>query len=354
MKKMKDDTPRFRARATVTRLSDVEPREVSWLWPNKIAIGKLTMIAGDPGLGKSFLTCDFAARVSTGQTWPDGSGKAPIGSMIMLNCEDELEDTIRPRLDAADADSSRIVSIDAIESTSPDGRTERMLDLSRDVEHLESIAKELGDCRLIVIDPISAYLGKTDSHKNADVRSVLAPLSQLAIKLKCAIVAITHLRKGEGAAIYRTMGSLAFVAAARAAWAVCKDPDDPDGRLFMPVKNNIAADSSGLRFRIDNVGRLGQPAVSWSADPVTGLVDDLMNGDRKDGAVSKLQEAENWIFEYLGDEEKPSKDLLDDAKEFGISSVTLRRAFRRMGGKPKKTGMEGGWVWKLPEDDQNQ
>jgi len=199
----------------VIRLADVSPEQVEWLWPGRIAVGKLTVLAGNPGLGKSLATLDIAARVSVGKCWPDNRWEQqPIGGVVLLSAEDDLGDTIRPRLDAHGADVTRIVALKSIKGADGAGDYNRLFDLSRDLEHLRAAIGTVENCRLIVVDPISAYLGKTDSHKNSDVRGVLSPLADLAAETRVAILAVSHLRKGEGAAIYRTMGSLAFVAAA--------------------------------------------------------------------------------------------------------------------------------------------
>ncbi len=273
-------------RAVIVRLSDVEPESVEWLWPGRIALGKLTLVAGDPGLGKSFLTLDMAARVSTGAGWPDSPGqRTDPGGVVLLSAEDALGDTIRPRLDAAGADVSRIVALEAIRSVGDvrgGGReSARAFDLSRDLPTLEEAIRSVGDCRLVVIDPVTAYLGGVDSHKNADIRGLLAPLGALAERHRVAVVAVTHLNKASGGpAIYRAMGSLAFAAAARAAWAVTKDEPDPRRRLFVPIKNNIAPDTGGLAYRIEPLGVDGCPVVAWEPGPVNVSADDALAGGR--------------------------------------------------------------------------
>ncbi len=257
------DKNSVRSQPVVTRLADVEPQAVEWLWPGRVAIGKLTLLAGDPGLGKSFVTLDMASRVSRGAAWPDDSSASqPAGGVVLISAEDDLADTIRPRLDVHHADVSKIVALEAVTFSDALGNVRREVDLTTDLGHIECAIDAAGDCRLVVIDPVSAFLGGTDSHKNAEVRSVLARLSDLAEQKRVAVVAVTHLRKGEGAAIYRAMGSLAFVAAARAAWAVVKDQDDPQKRLLLPMKNNLAPDVDGLAYRIEASDWGDSPSVS--------------------------------------------------------------------------------------------
>lgn len=207
------------AEPVLRRLSDVESKPVQWLWEGRLALGKLTLLAGDPGLGKSFLSLDVAARVSRGDVWPDGRGQAPAGEVLLLSAEDDAEDTIKPRLEAACAECGKIVILDGLQI----GNRKRQVTLAH-LSVIEAALDQVPDCRLLIVDPISAFCGDSDSHKNAEVRALLAPLSELAARRGLAVLAVTHLRKGDGAAIYRAMGSLAFTAAARAVWAVSKNP----------------------------------------------------------------------------------------------------------------------------------
>lgn len=332
------------------RLSDVQAKPVSWLWEGRFAVGKLTLVAGDPGLGKSFLTLDMAARVSTGAAWPDRPGvRTEPGGVVLLNAEDALDDTIRPRLDAAGADTSRIIALSAIRTVGEEGKDAvRSFDLSRDLPALEDAIRAVGNCRLAVIDPVTAYLGGTDSHKNAEIRGLLAPLGELAERHG---VAVTHLNKsGGGPAIYRAMGSLAFAAAARAAWAVSKDKDDPARRLFIPIKNNIAPDTGGLGYRIEPGGANGCPTVCWEPDPVHIAADDALAGDRGEGGDGALEEAKAWLRDALANGARPAKEVKQEAESDGIKPRTLDRAKKALGLISTREGYasEGRWVWSLP------
>lgn len=335
-------------KAELIRLSDVTPEEVEWLWEGRIAIGKVTMIAGDPGRGKSFLTTDIAARVTTGRSWPDDrDSRQPVGSVIMLSAEDDLGDTIRPRLDAHGADVSKIAAIKSIRGSDALGEYKRTFDLSRDIECLRTAAAGLPDCRLITVDPISAYMGKVDSHKNAEVRNVLAPLAELAADLRVAVLAVTHLRKGEGAAIYRTMGSLAFVAAARACWIVADDPADRRRRLMLPTKNNLAPDVQGLAFRIEPHGANERPAVCWEAGAITVSADDAM-APKRGPKPDVRDEAAKWLREQLRTGSALAKDLIEMGDHAGFTKRTLQRAYRDLGGTANRDGFGGPVRWSLP------
>jgi putative DNA primase/helicase len=339
----------------IVRLSDVKPEPVAWLWPGRIALGKLTLIAGDPGLGKSFLTLDMAARVSRGWAWPDAPGVATTpGGVVLLSAEDGVADTIRPRLDAAGADVARIVALEAIRSVGDNGReSARTFDLSRDLPALESAIRSVDGCRLVVIDPVTAYLGGVDSHKNAEIRGLLAPLGAIAERHRVAMVAVTHLNKsGGGPAIYRAMGSLAFAAAARAAWAVSKDKHDPSRRLLLPIKNNIAPDTGGLAYRIEPLGVDGCPAVAWEPDAVNVSADDALASDRdEDGGRTERDDAAGWLRDLLAHGPRPARDVERDARDAGYSIATVRRAKAAIGVVSRKPAFGGPWEWTLPAQD---
>ncbi|MGC1977118.1 MAG: AAA family ATPase, partial [Candidatus Sulfotelmatobacter sp.] len=214
--------------SVITRaFSDITPEQLRWLWPGRIPLGKLTLLVGDPGLGKSLLTIDVASRVSRGKSFPD-SATCEAGAVLMASAEDDPADTVRPRLDAANADVSRIHTLAGVRLTRSDGsECERPFQLEVGIAALEDTLLRMSDVRLIVIDPISAFLGNTDSNSNAEIRGLLAPLAALAARHHVAVLSVTHLRKSPGTAVHRAIASIAFTAAARASWAVAADPSNP-------------------------------------------------------------------------------------------------------------------------------
>jgi AAA domain len=355
-------------------LADVPTAAVDWLWPGRIAVGKVTLIAGDPGLGKSFVTLDMAARVSTGAAWPKTSGECgvgngeggyalrspsqlptpnsqfptPAGGVVLLSAEDDLADTIRPRLEALDADCSRIVAIRAVAGSDVEGAYRRTFELGRDLAHLTSIVESMRDCRLVVIDPISAYLGRTGENFNAEVRALMGPLADLAARYHLAVVAVTHLRKGEGAAIYRAMGSLAFVAAARSAWMIVKDPQQPSRRLFLSMKNNLGSDTSGMAYMIERRSDGQGAVVRWSEEEVRECGDGFSaaNPGRRS---NERDEVCRWLGHVLEEGPVPTTEVHEAASANGYSLGTVRRAFRDIGGKAVKLG--NGWCWQLTNQD---
>lgn len=337
-------------KATLTRLADVETEEIRWLWRDRMALGKLTLIAGDPGLGKSMLSIDMAARVSKGDPWPDGT-PCPQGSAILFSAEDDVADTIKPRLLAAGADTSNIYTL-----TTPaqrDARTGQTVfapfSLQRDRPTLEAALEELGDVRLIVVDPVSAYLDGVQSHNNAEVRGVLAPLSDLAAKHGAAVLAVTHLNKGAGSAMYRATGSLAFAAAARTYYAVIRDRDDRERRLVLPVKCNIAPDTKGMAFTVRQAHPLPQPSLVWLDTNVEQDADEALGpGDEEVGGREERKEAADWLKAQLADGPVDAKTLQEQAKRDGLAWRTVRRAKEELGIPAGKRGMTGGWQWSLP------
>jgi putative DNA primase/helicase len=211
----------------MVQANDIEMVPVVWMWPGRMALGKLSLIAGEPGLGKSQMTAALAAAVTIGGRWPCSNERAPLGSVVIFSAEDDdAGDTIVPRLKSAGADLRRIQIVSAVKDRSDRGAAiERSFSLQVDLHLLEMAIQNLGDVRLIIIDPITSYLGKVDSHKNAEIRGVLEPVAHMAARHGAAVVGITHFSKGGGtSAINRFIGSIGFIAAARAAFVVTADP----------------------------------------------------------------------------------------------------------------------------------
>jgi hypothetical protein len=342
-------------------LADVEPTRIDWLWYGRIALGKLTVIAGHAGLGKSFLTCDIAARVSAGLPWPDEVGACPQGHVLVLNAEDDPGDTIRPRLDAAGADVWRIHFIDGV-----DGLTAGEIDpfdLARDSRILREHIEQTPGVKLVTIDPVTAYVGQVDDHRNSEVRGLLRPLAELARDTGVAIVIVTHLNKGAGEAINRVIGSIAWGAAARAVWAVIRDPADADRRLFLNIKNNLGLETLGLAYKIappsDGEGlqaHVGTPRIEWEDEPLKIRADDIMVGQpdaepATTPAPPARGEAESFLREVLKDGPTPTKTVQAEARAAGIKWATVRRAKDALQVRARKTAFSGesAWSWCLPD-----
>jgi putative DNA primase/helicase len=208
------------------------------------------------------------------------------------------------------------------------------------------------DVALIVIDPISAYLGRVDSHKDAEVRAVLAPLATMAAEVEAAVVCIAHMSKAGGTdALLRVMGSLGFVAAARGAYLVAKDRDDEGRRLFLPMKNNLAEGRGGLAFRVKGAtleSGIETSHVEWDGKPVTTTADEAMITEEPEERDAR-EEAAAWLKELLKGGPVEAKRIPSDAKAAGISWRTVERAKARLGVKSHKRDFAVGWWWSLPE-----
>lgn len=326
-------------RVVMRPASAFEHRTIEWLEPGRVALGKLTLLAGDPGLGKSFLTLDLAARVSRGGL-PEGK---PAGHALILSAEDDPNDTIRPRLEAMGADLTRVHLVEGV--VAPQGRVCRPARLDDDMKVLAHAARQIEDLRLIVIDPISAYLGSTDSHNNAEVRAVLAELARLARWTGAAVVCVTHLNKSQGnqsKAVYRAMGSLAFTAAARTVFAVSKHPDHPDKRVVSTVKSNISGPGDSRVFEVRE-GRF-----RWLEERCTLDADAIEGGQESVDQVSAMEEAVDFLRQLLRDRPVQAVDGLFQASTLGLSDRTLTRARRRLGVVAVRSGGHGAWMWALP------
>lgn len=338
----------------VVCLTDVRAKPINWLWAGRVALGKVTVLAGNGGLGKSTILCDWAARVSTGAKWPDGKANENPGSTIILSAEDAADDTLKPRLAAAGADMSKVFSVSAVREAQLGAR--RSFNLQADLRTLETEIARIGDVRLVIIDPISSYLGKVDSHKNADVRSVLEPLGQLATKTGCAIVCNNHFSKGVGGANSRVIGSVAFVNQARAAFIVTPDADDETRMLFIPSKMNIAVLGEGLAYRIGgflaDVDEVEIPTsqVCWEATPITISADAALAAFGTDPeAGSALEEAAAFLNDTLAKGPMAANEVKAAATAAGLSWATIRRAKAGIvDSKPEgPAGAKDRWKWRL-------
>jgi predicted ATP-dependent serine protease len=318
---------------------------VEWAWPGRIPRGKLTLIIGEPGDGKSQVSTDITARTTRGAPWPDDSGHATEGAVIILAAEDGIADTIRPRLNRQDGNSARVYVLRAVRIAG----LESPFSLERDLPALE---RALAETRavMLVIDPLSAYLGSRDSYKDAEIRAILTPLAALAERYRVAVVGILHLTKAAARRLLlRAQGSIAFVAQARVVLAVGEDPDHPGRRFLAAVKNNLGPNAPTLAFRLSDAG------VIWESAPVAGSADTLLAQDEPASRTEchERDAAAQFLRNLLDDGPVASKQVEADAKANGISQRTLWRAKTDLGIKPYRsqttTGNTGPWYWSLPQ-----
>ena len=328
--------------------SDLKPEPVQWLWYEWLAKGKLHLLAGAPGQGKTTIAIAFAATVTSGGRWPDGS-KCEVGNVLVWSGEDDPADTLLPRLMASGGDRSRVYFVD---STRIAGES-LSFDPARDMKALQAAADKIGDVRLLIVDPIvSAVAG--DSHKNTETRRALQPLVDMASDMNAALVGITHFSKGGqgGDPSQRVMGSVAFTAVARVVLvaAKVKAEDGEDRRILARSKSNIGPDDGGYEYNLEQAEPLpGIQAsyVTWG-DAVDGSARELLSDPNEEGQDDHGDAAEMLRAELVADcwtnVEMASKPL----KAAGFSKKQIWSASKKLKVLRKKGGMNGGWYMRLP------
>lgn len=327
--------------------ADIKPEHVEWLVDQSFPLGMLVVIGGQPGLGKSQISINLAAGVTTGKGLPGTSSFNNLGSVIILANEDDAARTIRPRLDAAGADISKVHIVEGI---AREGAEVDMFQLDLDITDLRDRAVQIGDVKLIIIDPPSAYLGtKVDSYKDSDVRRVLMPLSSLAQDTGAMILLIVHLNKRtDGGAQQRFSGSTAWTAAPRVGFMVAEDPLTKQ-RFMLPVKNNIGDDRLGYQYHIAEklIQYGGQTFKSsyivWD-QKTNRSVAELLSPPKpiKQDAVSF---AKDFLAEELAAGARPVDEIQAAAKAAGISWSSVLRAKSALLITSEKVGSR--WIWTL-------
>ena len=318
-------------------MGDVVSKEVEWLWYPYIPYGKITIIEGDPGEGKTTLVLKLAAALSRGLPLPcdDDKEYEPI-HIIYQTAEDGIEDTIKPRLEKAGADCSMIRVID---------ETDKELSMTDD--RLEQAIIET-KARLIILDPIQAYIGATvDMHRANEIRPVLKHLGIIAEKHNCAIILIGHMNKASGSkSTYRGLGSIDIQATARSVLLVARLRDKPNIRIMAHDKSSLApaGDAIGFEMTEDN----GMVCIG----PYDITIDELLSGNEGRGK-KKLDIAENFIKEYFGSNKViPSNEIMMEAAKRSIKRNTLLSAKKKLGITSDKEKAEDGtiyWTWVMPE-----
>jgi putative DNA primase/helicase len=342
--------------------SQIEMEPVSWLWSGWLAAGKLHMLGGVPGTGKTTIALAIAAVVSRGGTWPDGAPFKAPGHVIVWSGEDDAADTLVPRLCAMNADLDRVHIVSDV--TDPDGR--RPFDPAYDMPALISKAREVGDVRLLIVDPVVMTVAG-DSHKNSEVRRGLSPLVTFAQELRAAVLGITHFSKGTSGKepLDRVTGSLAFGAAPRLVFAASKKKDESgeetDARVFVRVKSNIGPDGGALTYTLNTVDLpqgITTSRVSWGGKVEGSARDILADAEQTDidhDDESALGEAMQCLREILSDgESHEATEVSREARGAGHAESTIRRAREALRIRPQRNGQTRKWYWRLPEQDVQQ
>ena len=310
----------------IINMEDVEATEVKWLWYPYIPYGKITIIQGDPGEGKTTLVLNLAALLTRGEKLPESEQASEPINVLYQSAEDGLSDTIKPRLTAANADVSRVMVID-----------ETDIELSMTDHHLEAAIWQTG-AKLVILDPLQAYLGsKVDMHRANEVRPVFKNLATVAQRYDCAIVLIAHMNKSAGMkATYRMLGSVDITAAARSVLIVGRIKNNPTIRVMVHSKSSLAPEGEPIAFELNpetGFAFIGKYHIS---------VDELLDGTN---AVNKLDEAERFLETlFANTDEIPQKKITAQAKARNIAKRTLDEAKKKLQIQSVKIGSQ--WFWR--------
>jgi len=304
-------------------LAEIKPRVVDWLWPNRLALGKLAMFDGDPGRAKSLVTLDLSARITTGRPMPDGTGVAAPANVLIIQGEDFADDTVLPRLRALGADLTRIFVFrkDFLDKSGS-------FSLPRHVKVLEN-ALAINKPRLLVIDPITAFLGRRIiASSDQSIRRALTPLAELLGQHGCAGILVRHLNKHPSSkSLYRGGGSIGFNAACRSSWLFDFDPKNK-GRLIMAqIKNNLAAPQGSIGYQVVLAGT--EPILEWLG-PSPLSADQLLANRRTVPSVTRDLACE-FLSEFLLDGPRPTSEIWEAAHTAGLGRRTLQYARKQLG-----------------------
>jgi putative DNA primase/helicase len=342
-------------------------KAIEWLWPYRFAFGKLGIIAGLPDEGKGQILAYIIAMITTSGLWPCEEGRAPKGKVVLLTAEDDIEDTVVPRLAAAGADLDQIEIVRMVVPS--DNKKERMFSLITDLDMLARKIAAIGNVRLVLIDPISAYMGvkQIDSFRTNDVRSVLAPVVELAARLRIAFIGIMHFNKKTDvtSALLRISDSLAYGATARHVYAVVDDAENKR-KLFVKAKNNLAKhdqQSLAYHFGVKTVGfdqelkkEISAPYIEWEPKPVAISANEAMQAASNSKMPQERSSANKFLKDFLAAGPKLQSEVIDAAEANLISEKTLRRAKDdlKIVSEKERGALNGPWRWALPEQTRHE
>jgi AAA domain len=297
-------------------LDRITKQKVQWLWPGRLTLGHLAILDGDPGLGKSLVTLDLCARISTGRPFPDGQATGKPASVIVINAEDGARDIIPGRLIAAGADLSRVQVFDREPG-------EAFLRLPGQVRRLEDAIARSG-ARYVVLDPIMSFLDSSvNIASDQSVRAALAPLADLAQRHGCAIQMVRHLNKGRSKnALYRGLYSIGFIASCRLSWLIARDPQRVNQFVIAQPKNNLDSPQSSLTYTIE-ADETGNARIAWRGSST------LDDGDLMAGTPDRLRirmRAQAFLLEFLKDGPRTTREIWEAAQPHRFSKATLDRA----------------------------
>lgn len=339
---------------TVTCGKDVQIEPISWLWSGWLAAGKLHILAGCPGTGKTTIALALAATVSKGGRWPDGSSFLAPGNVLIWSGEDDPSDTLVPRLIAAGADLGRVHFV----SETTDRQMKRPFDPATDMAALIEKARAVGNVSLLIVDPVVNSVSG-DSHKNGEVRRGLQPLVTFGHEIQAVVLGISHFSKGTAGRdpLERLTGSLAFGALARLVFGAAKKTDangEEEGRVFVRIKSNIGPDGGALAYSLESAevaSGVVTSKVQWG-NAIEGSARDILaeaeqTPDDLDDS-SQLGEAKAFLLKVLAGGPIPARQIFAEARDAGHAERTLKRAKADLGIESTKGEMSGKWAWSLP------
>lgn len=311
--------------------SSVAEKEVDWLWYPYIPYGKITLLQGDPGEGKSTFILNVVSLLTKGEAMPDGYRSEGVQAVIYQCNEDGAADTVKPRLMAAGADCKKVAYIVEEEEA-----------LTLDDKRIEEAIIETG-ARLVILDPLQSFLPQdSDMHSAGKMRNLLGSLSMVAEKHHCAIVIIGHMNKSQsGKQLYRGLGSIDITAIARSVLMVERDEDNPSVRYMFPVKSSLAAEGDAIAFKFDR-----KHGFQW-----LGACDYKSYEEPMERIETKADIAERLLLSFLSEKEMPGNQILKFLEDAGISERTANTVKKKLGIISFK--QNNRWFWKLPKQTQN-
>lgn len=326
---------------------------VEWLWPGCIAANKVTILVGDPGVGKTLVALDIAARVSTGRPWP---GEPPTtyhrepGNVLLLSELDDLDDTLRPRLEALDADMKRIIVLREFVRRANGNSDVVSFSVGGNLKMLQQAIDRVRNCRLVIIDPLSAYVDSQCTRR--DLNAVLQDLLKLAVDNDLAVLVVSHFSRGHLLFHGGSHANSRFCASARTVWQIVGDANYRQRRVMLPIKNNVGSDWLGQGFRIEMATDRLAPRVVWEDEPFEVKVERSnfkeATPSLPNGYEVRRRAVNEWLRGQLLAGERFTQDVLAEATLAKIGQRSLRRALREVGAITRKAST-GMWVWALSD-----